>query len=308
MASANNNDDEESNPYLAMRKAKIARNQKRLRELGLLKPPQPPPIVSTPRTRASRQKQKAPLVQGPARRSSRLSSQARPEYTDVSLPSEKQPSTINRKRSRSPPTARITPSKVAAPSVPSAPAANSVRGIKLDVKTLLGKGSTGLLGKMVEHTGKEFVINQSFSLAATAEDQHRLANSRLSFNKYCGVQEWNNCIFLWVNLGTSDSPNEFLDDAKRVTWFGGSRMHDESPVIHKLLQGESSNIILWCRRYQKEVKNFTPYVCFGRMGYNSHVPGSRPLSFVWDLLDYNALKNHIDLVVRDKFEVFTKLK
>ena len=301
-SSANNNDDEESNPYLAMRKAKIARNQKRLRELGLLKPPQPPPIVSTHRTRSSRQKQKAPLVQGPARRSSRLSSQARPEYTDVSLPSEKQPSSINRKRSRSPPTARrVTPPKP----LPS-PSANSVRGIKLDVKTLLGKGSTGLLGKMVEHTGKEFVINQSFSLAATAEDQQRLANSRLSFNKYCGVQEWNNCIFLWVNLGTADSPNEFLDDARRVTWFGGSRMHDESPVIHKLLQGESSNIILWCRRYQKEVKNFTPYVCFGRMGYNSHVPGSRPLSFVWDLLDYDALKN--DSVVRDTFEVFTKLK
>jgi len=107
-------------------------------------------------------------------------------------------------------------------------------------------------------------------------------------------------------------------------------MHDESPVIHKLLRygkvdsdatntattaaggvcswrsSKKSNIILWCRRYRPEVKNFSPYVCFGRMGYRSHVPGSRPLSFVWDLLDYDGLKHHDDPDVRETFELFTR--
>lgn len=347
MAATNDDGGGDANPYLAMREAKIARNEKRLRELGLLKPPQPPAAAAAaamPRTKRSEMQKTILLIHnGPVRRSSRISLKTKPDYKDVSLPSEsgtQQPAAVgrNRKRPRSPvlePDDQITSSTFVvakrAPSrksSPSTPAANSVRSIDLDVKTLvLGKDrssndNNGLLGKIMEHTGKEFIINESFSLAASAEDQLRLSNTMLSFNKYCGVQEWKNAIFLWVNLGTGDSPNEFLEDASRVTWFGGSRMHDDSPVVHKLINygkeasGSSvtkdedekkvSDIVLWCRRYQPEIKKFSPYACFGRMGYRSHMPGSRPLSFVWDLLDRDGLINHDDPAVREMFEAFTK--
>jgi hypothetical protein len=96
-------------------------------------------------------------------------------------------------------------------------------------------------------------------------------------------------------------------------------MHDGSPAIRELLRrgrmregrpggggGGTSDVVLWCRRYRPEARAFTPYVCFGRMGYRSHVPGSRPLAFVWDLLDYDGLRNHPDQAVREMFDLFTK--
>ncbi|KAL9189620.1 hypothetical protein ACHAXT_009295 [Thalassiosira profunda] len=318
---ASPSDAEEGNPYLAARSAKIARNENRLRELGLWKEPRP---SSGGAPKAKRSRKPAPSApRGPVRRSGRLSSQARPDYKDASLPSEVHLS-AGRKRPISTTDNDLYADEAPAPVVrraasaatPKAPAANSVRSIDLDVKKLLlgegGGSAAGLLGKMVEQTGKEFVVNQSFALAASADDQERLAHAKLSFNKYCGVQEWGNCVFLWVNLGNADSPNDFLDDARQVTWFGGSRMHDESPVIHKLLEygkeassAGGSNIVLWCRRHRPEDKSFSPYACFGRLGYRSHVPGSRPLSFVWELLDYDRLKNHADAGVRQTFEEFT---
>jgi len=393
--SANANAEEE-NPYLAMRRAKIARNQERLRTLGLLKPsemmmkkPQskkspeeqsstvPPTTATTaapvargasaykPRRSRGREKATGLMLFAPARRSSRISSR-QPATTPgaapmirVSMMAKQKPSLnrVNRKRALSPDgalaeedaTASSAPiiaksvSSSSAKSSPSIPAANSVRTVDLDIKTLVlgnnnnNTNNNGLLGKMMERTGKEFIINESFSLAASIEDQQRLQSVKLSFNKYCGVQEWKNALFLWVNLGTNDSPNEFLEDARCVTWFGGSRMHDDSPVVQKLIRygkegmgaatkqekqeeegaiidsagsagtDSSSNIILWCRRYQPEEKKFSPYVCFGRLGYRSHVPGSRPLSFVWELLDYDGLKHHGDDTVRETFDTFTKM-
>ena len=330
--------DKEVNPYLTYREAKIARNEKRLKELGLWSAPKPQPIaVAITPTGNTPKKQKTIVYNGPVRRSGRLSTQSRPDYKDdniaTNLGGGANIISSGRKRHHHHTTAldeddedtvttSTTPIAKRVPSytkktTPSTPAANSVRSINLDIQTLLMGGnnnnSNGLLGRMVTQTGKLHVIEQSFSLAATKEDQDRLANTKnLSFNKYCGVQEWQNCIFLWVNLN-SDSPNDFLDNAKQITWFGGSRMHDDSPVIHKLLKHgkdattkkEDAKIILWCRRYQPDVKKFTPYVCFGRLGYESHIPGSRPLSFVWNLLDYEGLKYHANQDVRDRFDLFT---
>lgn len=329
--------DKEVNPYLTYREAKIARNEKRLKELGLWSAPKPQPIaIAITPTGNTPKKQKTIVYNGPVRRSGRLSTQTRPDYKDDNIPTNLGGGANNiissgRKRHHTTAldedttTSSTTPIAKRVPSytkktTPSTPAANSVRSINLDVQTLLMGGnnnnSNGLLGRMVTQTGKLHVIEQSFSLAATKEDQDRLANTtHLSFNKYCGVQEWQNCIFLWVNLN-SDSPNDFLDNAKQITWFGGSRMHDDSPVIHKLLKHgkkdatttnkeDDAKIILWCRRYQPDVKKFTPYVCFGRLGYESHIPGSHPLSFVWNLLDYEGLKYHANQDVRDRFDLFT---
>lgn len=76
-------------------------------------------------------------------------------------------------------------------------------------------------------------------------------------------------------------------------------MHEGSRVILRLLSvgkranegmlPDSDGIVLWCRLYDSEAKQFRPYVCLGRVGYHSHVPGTRPVQFVWNLLDFEKM-------------------
>lgn len=333
-------DSSDDNPYVAMRSAKIARNEKRLRELGLLSTTTPP--TRHPKRRAVATTPRYSIVTpcGPARRSDRLLSTRKINYKDVMITAAE--AQLTKRSSLLPPlpgdgddASFLTASSdvemishavktklVYQSTVMSTPAANSVRSIELDVEALGG----GLLGKMVERTGKECVVNASFILAASNGDKQRLGGAKLSFNKYSGVQEWKNCVLLWVNLNTVDSPNDFLDNGRQMTWFGGSKMHDQSPAILSLLRlgrkksssdidhmttsgvmsSEMSSVVLWCRRYTPHTKTFTPYVCFGQLGYRSHIPESQPLAFVWDLLDYDRLKFHQDHAVRETFELFTK--
>ena len=303
------------NPYVALREAKIARNEARLAQLGLLRP-----STITANSKRNSQNLKSnthpvapkPLLE-PTRRSNRLSQQANsPDYKEVPLPtggSRKRTlianSTGTNESSHSS-TPKLTQQK--------APAANSVRSIDIDVSKLV-LGENGLLGRMVEQFGKDYVINKSFQVASTLQDQQRLSGTRLSFNKYCGIQEWGNAVFLWVNLGSKDNTvvNDFLDDGKKITWFGGSKMYDDSPVIQKLLKlgkdatKSESNIVLWIRRYDAKSKKFTPYICMGRLSYDSHMPGSHPLAFVCNLIDADLLKNHPDVLVKEEYQTLIQL-
>ncbi len=45
------------------------------------------------------------------------------------------------------------------------------------------------------------------------------------FNKYPGVLEWKNCIYLWVNIGGSGGyTNNFFEKGRQMIWYGGSKM------------------------------------------------------------------------------------
>jgi hypothetical protein len=236
--------------------------------------------------------------------------------------------TVLVRKNRSPPSPSKHTSKSNSGSISSSLRPNSARLISLDH----GKLVQSLLGKNLEVTGKDHVVHESFRIAASVEDRNRLGYDnrqpledddvgdvpRVSFNKYSGVQEWqNNVIFLWVNLNNpmnGSVENDFLDDGRQITWFGGSRMDDNSPIIQSLIRiGKRSTssssssssssslsavdednavdgaIVLWCRKYDSDEKKFGPYYCFGRMGYHSHVVGSYPVKFVWNLLDFDAL-------------------
>jgi hypothetical protein len=199
MASVNNNDNDEAvNPYLAMREAKIARNQQRLCDLGLLKPPPPP--KQKPISKKLQQHTE------PIRRSSRLSSQEiQPNYKDGESYRKRtrdtDPEGASSDRTLSASTcktrANIIPTKETSPKIAPAPSANSVRSISLDLEYLVlghSKDHTdGLLGKMLERPGKDYVIHKSFAKAAHPEDRQRVSggeSKKLSFNKYSGVQQW----------------------------------------------------------------------------------------------------------------------
>ena len=346
---------EEMNPYLARRMAKIAENEKRLRDLGLLSH-----VVSG--ESKSRRITASPVShQQPTNRTRSFSSVARPVRRSKRLRKESSSSNSSHQDMRSTSAEKFTEaaettqgestnaqendnraikpsgcspiSKTFKDSIDSVVSVqpNSARAIEIDVNRLLfgidptTASGDGMLGKQLSKSGKAFVMEESARLAARSGCEEP---SSISFNKYSGVQEWkNDVLFLWVNLNAPPQQcdvvvvNEFPHSGRQITWFGGSRMHDQSPVIQRLIRvgnrdhtqswddngiTASFGIVLWCRRFVQSKKNFSPYVCLGRLSYSSHEPGSRPLSFVWNLVDYEKLVDHPDTNIRASFHEIVK--
>lgn len=324
---------EQVNEYEALRLAKIARNEARLRELGLLKTPTTTPA---PKARATVRVSPENPVNLPLRRSKRTRKAIRyaakggdtktprrtrsqndeleeeadridmdynPMYEDTAHLDDETTVQKTRKTSqsngktgslirKSPPAASMPP--------------NSARTMKLTVTKLLDDHD--IIGQTLSKTGKAYVMEESARLAVDSYD----GTSSISFNKYSGVQEWGNkVLFLWINLGAPNSEvtNDFPNGGRQVTWFGGSRMHEGTPVIQRLLavgkqatKDDGNGVVLWCRRYVKERKTFEPYTCLGRLSYVSHEPQSHPLLFVWKLVDFDRICNHADMTRRKTFQ------
>jgi len=180
-------------------------------------------------------KRKKTLAQiPPERRSSRISSiELRPDYKEVTSAMDAAPRERVSARPRGP------------PQVDKLPAPDSSRSHEANLDAFLGES----LG--------------SDSLAAPRkEDIMRLASqprAAVSFNKYSGVVEWRNAIFLWVNLiAGADYPNEFSESGRRLSWFGGSKMYEESPSVQRLLRAGAGETCLLFVRFEKE-----SYVCLG---------------------------------------------
>jgi hypothetical protein len=176
----------------------------------------------------------------------------------------------------------------------------------LDVHKLLLHPKTGVLGRLLLHTGKAHVMDTCAQLAA--QSSQLVKGAFVSFNKYSGVQEWANCVFLWVNFGAPNNQvdNEFYEEGRQVSWFGGSKMHHETPVIRKLRHEHfhKGRVILWCRQYIQQNKTFGPYICLGRLELLSYQSDTQPLEFVWKLLDYDKLTTS----VKDKYAVLQMMK
>lgn len=296
-------ENEEENPYLALRRANIARNETKLRELGLLNKV---PNIATPKSRKRPIPERSTDAGFPTRRSKRLKSQDDSASATPKIVKAIREDEAGKVRKPTTETARKKP-KTAARQQSSNLNPHSARLIELDTHELVF-GNLNFLGKPMHATGKAAVMETSASMFTAMGE----SSERISFNKYCGVQEWKRGIFLWVNLGAKGNEfvNDFLDGGRRMTWYGGSRMHEDSPVIQRLVSAgrkalenpeQTSNaIILWCRQYQADKKTFGPYHCLGRLAYSSHEPGSMPVSFVWTLLDFDRL-------VEENNEAITKM-
>lgn len=205
------------NPYLDLRRRNIQRNEAKLKELGLLKPS--PKLVT--KTKPTLKKKTNPIsVRRSPRRTSRpetnedvsfksvglITRKPNPEATlatekyieeDTSSPEEKSDNS-----------SRVAKARADTIKIP----ANSARSISLDINRLV----CAKLGKDRQKTGKAAVMEEAarqFSLEALDES---ICN-RISFNKYCGVQEWSGSrVFLWVNLGGPQSGyvNDFTNEGK----------------------------------------------------------------------------------------------
>ena len=130
------------------------------------------------------------------------------------------------------------------------------------------------------------------------------------FSKYSGVVEWANCVYLWVNLG-SKNPGEFInvftEQGRYMTWYGGSRMHAESPITSRLLppgtvnttsiapapkiKANKNNKILLFVRLEHE-----HYICLGPVVATAYNIDTHPIEFTWELQMFEQLKN------RDNFK------
>ena len=312
---------EEDNPYLRMRAEKIARNQAKLASLGLLRPT-PSATSSSPPSAARRptksKKRQAPPKKpsAPVRRSARHAG-VEVNYKEwsgdtvraaaIAASAPKRAKTVTSSDARN-----INNVSAAADQVvidegallaakQSAASATTKPSTK---NTIIHAGATvrKYLGQELEYTGKVTVIDAAVEASAQANGMSHTPGGTLSFNKFSGILEWeNDAMFLFVNINAPNAEvvNEFLDGGRKMTWFGGSRMHDGTTSIQNLIRigrkardgklTDDNGIILWVRMHDPNIKGFTPYACLGRVAYEKHAPGTRPLEFVVRLLDYDEL-------------------
>eukprot|EP00559_Dactyliosolen_fragilissimus_P005863 CAMPEP_0184859738 /NCGR_PEP_ID=MMETSP0580-20130426/4727_1 /TAXON_ID=1118495 /ORGANISM="Dactyliosolen fragilissimus" /LENGTH=292 /DNA_ID=CAMNT_0027356541 /DNA_START=449 /DNA_END=1324 /DNA_ORIENTATION=+ len=291
---------EESNPYLLLREANIARNEARLADLGLLQFREESKNRKRSLNFEEEEEKEKELLRGVGtRRSSRLKLRG----NENNLPSRKVlisktytgdgMESLGHAVSKSSLQIR---EKVIVSKKPNQ--SNSTRNIKIDVRAILFGNDQkknkkfGYLGRSVGINGKAATIDKSFMMS-NQDLIDPLAMPKISFNKYSGVCEWKNATFLWVNIGAPNSNviNNFIGGGMKMTWFGGSRMYNESPVIQHLIETgkrassndlkDTDGIILWCRKFDKERKVFEPYICLGRVGYSTHNSASHPIEFIW---------------------------
>jgi hypothetical protein len=274
-----------NNPYLALRRSKIARNEARLLQLGLVKASSflasrsetavlPSSSQSRPSSRQDNPDKPTVLRRSTRRKTSPESLFEPDEFKEQILHSPR-PSKRSKQESTLP--ALVFPPQ-------------SARSMALNVaKLLYGDGNIpGFLGRYMTQTGKNHVMMESARLGV----ESNIVDKPISFNKYSGVQQWgNDVLFLWVNLNAPKRDvvnNEFLDGGRRVTWFGGSRMHDGSVAIRNLIRVGSSpdlanspfskGVILWCRQFIQNEKTFSPYFCLGRLSVSPRFAPRRPIA------------------------------
>ncbi len=339
----------EGNEYLALRDAKIKRNNEKLQKLGLatnrMKSSKKSGgglmknsarsddnndddgathviekklVSSTPRRTLRRSTRRKPItlsdemrVESESDVAQRVNNNA-VEISSGSISPKKQ----IKKRQRPNDRGESNIKKTAIQIIRSEAKPGTTRATKIDVKRVLyGDFNYPIfIGHQLSSPGK----------AAVVEHANLICRNEfgLSFNKYSGVCEWSNeAIFLWVNINApnADVKNEFFllnaDDKSntimQMSWFGGSRMKEDSAVIQNLITigqkaamkddgidnndmtlADDCGIVLWCRLYDDQKKSFGPYVCLGRLSYHIHDPQVHPIKFIWNLEDYAFIKGN----------------
>jgi hypothetical protein len=143
--------------------------------------------------------------------------------------------------------------------------------------------SRELLGLPIEEYGKAAVMKLSMPSPFNVNPR---------FNKYAGVAEFLNCLYLWVNISSSAASNNesyryensFLNNGRAMQWFGGSKMTAESRLARRLLSMDAV-VLLFVR---VDAGN---YISLGRVRPRSCDVSLEPLAVTWELIDYEALRD-----------------
>lgn len=290
--------EQNGNAFEAARAARVAANQQRMRELGVTSLIPAPAPSAAPRKRPRKRPRRAPAAGG--RRSSRLAGAA-VEYGELSGEASEPEDVSGMRRSArrrglapaaSPGTAVTHPaasdgaaaalprgSESAAAAVPATGVpANSVRALVANVAAM----QAACLGHRVLPTDG----SGAMKLAAL----QKLCGSPgkdIRFNKYAGIQEFSNCVALFVNVsGSKIYTNVWMDGGRRMTWFAAPSSTEATPVVRRILASSSSAaaaapVLLFCREEGR------PYVYCGRLKAEECFPSAQPaLKVVFSLVDF----------------------
>jgi hypothetical protein len=158
------------------------------------------------------------------------------------------------------------------------PSSDSSRALNAQLDVFLGDNVGKLLDEMSPTKAAIMALSNGGSVP--------------KFSKYQGVVEWKNCLFLWVNIGGFGGyTNKFLDEGRVITWFGGSKMYEDSDSTKRLLKtkkggvGDRDRAILFVRLAANE-----PYCCLGDLACRKAVTDKHPISMEFELVDFERIR------------------
>ena len=235
------------------------------------------------------------------RRSGRVRKLPAPVYTTFDVDDDLGDANAKRKRAKTGGTTTTTTTAAAARK-PSAPAsANSLRA--LDAR---------LWDVYVKYLGLPIPPppNDGGLKAAVVRALSPVANPK--FSKMSGIQEWKNCVALYVNVGDKHGntyDNVFTRAGSRISWFAQPRQDEDTPVIRSIVKTATMDeeSVEDARRRAEEGEDAAPryvdwplhlfcrmegceYVYCGRLKMVDFEPNKRPMKFTMQLLDASLLR------------------
>jgi hypothetical protein len=132
------------------------------------------------------------------------------------------------------------------------------------------------------------------------------------FNKYPGVIEWKNCLYLWVNIGGKTGyTNTFSEKGRFMMWYGGSKMKADSRVTLRLIHPSNRS-----KTYNKSTQNVKEetnsssspnsdhhrvllfvrlenenYCCLGEIAYVAIDLEQSPIKIKWELKHFDQVSS-----------------
>lgn len=120
------------------------------------------------------------------------------------------------------------------------------------------------------------------------------AGNKPTFSRMSGIQEWQNCVYLFVNVYGDGYKNVLLENGE-MTWFAQPSQWEGTPVVQRLINSmggildddvvEPTAVCLFCRAFEK------PFVYCGTLSYVAHDPHRLPIRFVFKIDNFPILSS-----------------
>ena len=296
------------NEYERNREERIARNKAVLERLIASNPAHAALHATTtsksPAKRAHKAKRE-PIDENDLRRSGRVRRLPAPVYTTFDVHDDLGDGFNAAKRAKTSDKvaapARATPKASTSSSRPSAPpSANSLKALKARLWDMYST----YLGEPVPPPPGDGGLK-----AAVVRALSPVSNPK--FSKMSGIQEWKNCVALYVNVGDKNGntyDNVFTRAGSQITWFAQPRQNEESPVIQSIVatraMSEESVEDAWRRAEEDETApkfedwplhlfcrmEGCAYVYCGRLKMVDYQPNKQPMKFNMRLIDAPLLR------------------
>ena len=282
----------ELSDYEKLRVANILRNEAELKRLGLdVSALTSAALGRQAPTAASRRRAVRPKGAPPTRRSARAAGLPAPDYREPSGAAQRAlDADVDEEGRVAAPARRRAPASASAaargPEKPGGP--TSLKNLDADLEGLRSK----FLGRIIPPLGGQ--VKRAVMEAASP-------SASPTFSRMSGIQEWRNCVMLFINVYGDGYKNSFVNGGAEVTWFAQPRQWEGTPVVKRLIDADGGDVVdgetglvatlpetpvlLFCRDEGEG------YVFCGELGYLGHDPTRVPIRFVFSLADFGALRD-----------------